>query len=99
MSIFVKIVMYSFLFQKFYTVIFRKNDTLSQASFTTDLEEFGKYEIEQEAVMFQMVDEDFDNDDNPYLEFKFRMTTWIDGVYKRTYLPLIKCENERIPAF
>lgn len=49
--------------------------------------------------MFQMVDKDFDNDDNPYLEMKFRMTTLKDGVYEKIYIPLIKCENENLGDF
>ena len=46
-----------------------------------------------------MVDDQFDNDDNPYVKFRFRMTTWIDGEFKKTYLPVIKCKSVSVPAF
>ena len=91
--------MASFLIIKFELVFNRKNDSLSQASFSVDLEEFGKYQVDQRDVMFQMVDPSFDNDVNPYLEFKFRMTTLIDGEFKKTYLPVVKCENEFLHEF
>ena len=80
-------------------VIYRKNDSLSQAQFTTDLEAFGQYRLNPQDIMFQMVDKDFDNDDNPYLEMKFRMTTLKDGVYEKIYIPLVKCKNENLGDF
>ena len=74
LSIGIKIFMILYSYGKFTTVLFRKDNQLGEASFLESFEDIGKIPLDSNQIMFQMVDPDFDNFDNPYLQFKFFMT-------------------------
>jgi hypothetical protein len=48
-------------------------------------------------IYSQILNEDFDNDNNPYIKMHLYLYSRIDGVSETEEIPLIKCENEYLP--
>ena len=49
--------------------------------------------------MFQIIDPDFDQFDNDFLEFRFKMLDYENDEYKEFDIPIVPCETDLIPDF
>ena len=49
--------------------------------------------------MFQITNPDFDQFDNEYLEFRFKMKNYENDVYQEIDVPIVACEHDLIPEF
>ena len=63
------------------------------------MDKIGYVLIDSKEFMFQIVDPDFDQFDNEYLEFRFKMLNYENDVYREVEVPIVACENELIPKF
>ena len=52
---------------KFTSVLFRRDNELSQASFVTSFDELGQVRIDSKEIMVQITNPEFDNFDNEFL--------------------------------
>ena len=91
--------MLTYAYAKFTSVLFRRDNELSQASFVSSFDELGKIQIDPKELMFQITDPEFDQFDNEYLEFRFKMLHLENDVYSELVVPIVPCENELMPEF
>ena len=79
----------------------RGANSIMETTIYTDLEEQGPYMLKDSdlKIFSQVLNEDFDNDNNPWMKMKmFIYDTHPDGRYLTEEIPMIKCDvTEYIP--
>ena len=88
-----------YAYAKLSSVLFRRHNELSQASFSSSFDEMGKVYIDSKEMMFQIADSEFDQFDNQYLEFRFMMKNYENDEYRELEVPIGPCELELISKF
>ena len=80
-------------------MITRSRDTIIETVMFRNLTEDGAMKLKDSElhIYSQVLNEDFDNDENPYLKMHVYLYSKRDGVSKTEDVPLKKCENEYLP--
>ena len=98
-SIILNLILLAYTFLKGSTVLFRRDNELSQASFVTDFDELGKIQIDGKEIMFQIANPEFDNFDNEYFQFTFKMLKYDNSVYSEIEVRIEPCESDLLPPW
>ena len=94
-----KVIMLVYTYAKCSSVLFRKDNELSQASFVSSFDDLGQIRIDNKEIMFQVTDPEIDNFDNEYIQFKFQMVKYENDVYEELNIEVEPCKSDLLPDY
>lgn len=92
-----RIVLLELALEKFMMCFTRQGFTIVE---TADYEEFPTdYKLKDSDFYFysQVLNKDFDNDNNPYMKMKLYIYHNLNGYDETTRVPLVECQNKFLP--